>query len=196
MDISRLKDHLPEDIFRELSNILKTRMVSKPQLCHLLANCAHESQGWTRFVESLKYSAKRLLQVFPKKFRDLQDAQDVVDGGERAIANFIYNGRMGNERGTDDGYNFRGSGCVQLTGRYNFTLFDATVPEDIINNPDLVRTKYKISSAFWFFDYNGIWFHSLDGKDTTIRIVRRMVNGGINGYEEVRKYYRKYEMLL
>ena len=37
--------------------------------------------------------------------------------------NFVYNGKLGNKKGTNDGYNFRGAGWPQITGRSNFKRY-------------------------------------------------------------------------
>ena len=196
MDISNLKKVVPTDIFVELSEILKTRTISKPQLCHLLANCDHESQKWTKYSESLNYSAKRLLVVFPKRFSDIADANNVVKGGVVAIADRIYGGRMGNRKGTSDGYDFRGSGPLMITGRSNFTLFDATVTDNVTDNPDLLRTKYKLSTAFWFFDVNKIWVKATGEDKNSITTVRKAINGGTIGLKEVEILFKFYQSLV
>jgi len=200
MDISRLKSVLPADIFAELSTILLSRIISKNQLCHLLANCDHESQGWKKFEENLNYRPQRLLEVFNTKykkyFKDLADATAVAKGGPRAIAERIYGGRMGNRRGTSDAYDCRGSGPLMITGRNNFVLFDATVIDDIEKNPDLLRTKYKLSTAFWFFDVNKIWVKALGNNPASIKSVRRAINGGTIGLAEVEKLFAKYEKFI
>lgn len=200
MDISRLKSVLPADIFAELNTILSSRVISKIQLCHLLANCDHESQGWKKFEENLNYRPQRLLDVFNTKykryFKDLADATAVAKGGPRAIAERIYGGRMGNRRGTSDAFDCRGAGPLMITGRNNYLLFDATVADDIDNNRDLMRTKYKLSTAFWFFDVNKIWVKALGNDSASIKSVRKVINGGTIGLDDVNVLFAKYQKLI
>jgi len=196
MNLQKLRTVLPPDIYNELVTILNKRTISKNQPCHLLANCDHESGGWKRYEENLNYRPKRLLEVFPKYFKNLADATAVVKQGVIAIADRVYSGRMGNKKGTVDAYNFRGSGPLQITGRNNFTAFDATVPESVINNPHYLRTKYKLQSAFWFFDVNKIWVKAINDNLAAITSVRKTVNGGTNGLSEVTKLFKKYSNLL
>jgi putative chitinase len=73
-----------------------------------LGNCAHESAMFTRMEENLNYSEQRLLQVWPTRFTRASARQ--CANNPKALANFVYNGRLGNRAGTDDGWNFRGSG--------------------------------------------------------------------------------------
>ena len=196
MDTSKLSGVIPDDILAELNTILANRVISKNQLCHVLSNCAHESQGWKKYSESLNYKPARLIEVFPKYFKSLADATSVVNAGVVAIADRIYGGRMGNVKGTSDGYDFRGSGALMITGRNNFSLFDATVVDDVTSNPELLRTKYKLSTAFWFFDVNKVWVNASGNDDSSIIRVRKQVNGGTIGLDEVRKLFNKYYPLI
>ena len=195
MDISKLKNILPPDIYQELEIILSKRVISKIQLIHILATCEHESK-WKKYRENFNYSPKRLLEVFPKRVKTLANAQAICLKGPVGIANFLYNGRMSNKIGSNDGFNFSGKGCIQITGRDNYTNFDATVPEDIINNPDLLTTKYKLTSAFWFFDVNKLWSICTDLSDKTTTALRKKVNGGTIGLNDVCLLVDKYSKLL
>ena len=196
MDISKLKSVLPADIFAELTSILKVRVISKNQLCHLLSECDHESGGWKKFEESFNYRPQRLLDVFKKYVKDITDATSLCKAGPRAIAERVYGGRMGNRRGTSDAFDCRGSGPLMITGRNNFLLFDATVPDDIDNNRDLMRAKYKLETAFWFFDVNKIWVNARGNDSISITRVRKQVNGGTIGLDEVKLLFAKYQKLI
>ena len=194
MNIDKLG--LRSSIESELKDILSRRTINKVQLSHFLSQCRHESKDFTDFDEDLNYSAKRLLEIFPKYFTSVPDAQSVVNRGHIAVANHLYNGRMGNNKMSNDGYQFRGGGCLHLTGRDNYTLFDATVPESIIGNTDLVRTKYKLSSAIWFFDVNKLWVICSDATPNGVLKVTKKVNGGINGLKERQSYFDFYMKIL
>lgn len=88
--------------------------------------------------ESMNYSASRLMEIFPKKFKSMEDAQSVVDQGQSAIGDRVYGGRMGNEE-AGDGYKYRGRGLHQLTGKDNYKKYGDMIGEDLVNNPDLVN---------------------------------------------------------
>ncbi|WP_375605248.1 DUF5675 family protein [Flavobacterium davisii] len=80
---------------------------------------------------------------------------------QKKIANWAYNYRFkkGKELGNiveNDGWNFRGKGLLQLTGRTAYEYANAYTKKegaDIITNPDLVVTNVSIailsSMAFW-----------------------------------------------
>ena len=90
---------------------------------HFLAQITQESGEFRHIEENLRYSANRLMQVFPKYFRTVALANSVAYNPER-IANIVYASRLGNGPAeTGDGYTFRGRGLIQLTGRANYYAF-------------------------------------------------------------------------
>ena len=198
--IEKIKGLLPLDIYQELETILKTRQISASQLSHILGNCHHECQ-WAKYEEGLNYKPERLLAIFPSKFKlilgeaeKLKAAQKICAGGVVSIGNFLYGGRMGNS--ATEGYTYRGRGCLQLTGKSNYIAFDAVVIDDITSNPDLVKTKYKLTSAFWFFDVNKVWASCLDISDKSIAATRKKVNGGLIGDDDVSAKVKMYYKAL
>ena len=88
-------------------------------LAGFLANAMHETGGLTILRESLNYKTPaRLRQVWPSRFGNKSDAELLkLCGNEKTLASTVYNGRMGNRVGSDDGYDFRGRGGAQTTGR-------------------------------------------------------------------------------
>ncbi len=99
-------------------------ITDKLELAHLLAQCAHESGNFTKVVESFNYSPQGLMKTWNSRF-DTKLANELGRTQEhpakqRQIANLVYNGRMGNRMGTDDGYDFCGRGYIQVTGRENY----------------------------------------------------------------------------
>lgn len=195
MNIDRLIDVLPSTILDELRLILSIRTITKFQLCHLLSQCHHESNGWKVFEENLNYSANTLLRLFPKKCdNSLDKAKEIVKKGVVFIGNTIYDNRMGNLKG--EGYKFRGRGVIQLTGKNNYKLFSASVHEDLVENPDLVKEKYKLTSAFWFFDINKLWLLCNGDKVEDVKKVTLSVNGGLNGFNERVELFKRYCKIL
>lgn len=86
--------------------------------------------------ENMNYSAARILQVWPSRPEAVQFA-----GKPKALANSVYGGRLGNRPGTDDGWDYRGGGVDQLTGRDNYAKIGiADNPEDILKPALAVRS--------------------------------------------------------
>jgi putative chitinase len=148
----------PNSWANSMNNVFPTYEINTPQrIAAFVAQCGHESGGWTVFEENLNYSSKGLLGIFPKYFT-ASTAESYARKPEK-IASKVYGGRMGNGvESTGEGYKFRGRGYIQLTGKSNYTKFGKFIGEDTIGNPDLVASKYPLASAAFFFDSNNIGF--------------------------------------
>ena len=166
------------------------------RLAHFLAQCALESTGFTATVENLNYSAQRLLQVFPKYFKNVD--VNAYARNPQKIGSRVYANRMGNgDEASGDGFKFRGRGYIQLTGKNNYTSFSKFVGEDCVANPDLVATKYPLASAAFFFNSNNIWAICDRGADdATVTSVTKAVNGGTHGLAERLQNFRKFMQAL
>ena len=159
-----------------------------------LAQCAHESREFTTTEENLNYSADRLLKVFPKYFKSLEQAT-LYARNPRSIASYIYANRMGNgAESSGDGYRYRGRGYIQLTGHDNYMQYAAATATDALNNPDLVSSPDGAAlSAGWFWSKNGL--NLLADKEDMLSITRR-INGGLNGLQERMAYYHQARSAL
>lgn len=86
-------------------------------VAHFMAQASHECGAGHDMEENMQgYTAQRICQVWPSRFRSVAAAAPYAHNA-RGLANKVYNGRMGNRSGTDDGYNYRGRGLSQTTGR-------------------------------------------------------------------------------
>ncbi|WP_085618850.1 MULTISPECIES: glycoside hydrolase family 19 protein [unclassified Pseudomonas] len=154
----------------------------------LMANVDHESGGFTKTEENLNYSAKRLQQVFPKYYKNVEDARADA-GNPEAIANRVYGGRMGNTE-AGDGFKYRGRGALQLTGKAQYEAMGKKLGIDLVNNPDLAADpKYsaQIAVAHW----------KASGADKAAQAgdlvgARKRTNGGTNGLADVESKYDAY----
>jgi putative chitinase len=198
MNIDGLKGVIPQEVLDQLPETISKFTINTPlRLAHFLAQCGHESGNWKFKVENLNYSAPALQSVFRKYFPDEATAAQYARKPEM-IANKVYASRMLNgDEGSGDGWKFRGRGYIQLTGRQNYSLFNAHVPEDIISTPDLVADKYPLLSAAWFWDSNKL--NSLADKgatDTDVTAITRRVNGGTHGLDDRLSKFKQYYGLL
>lgn len=190
LDISRLNGIVPAKVLGELPKIMDRYELNTPlRLAHFLAQCAHESAGFTRVTENLKYNPERLMQVFPRHFPTLLSTKAYAHKPE-AIANKVYAGRIGN--GTEksgDGWKFRGRGYIQLTGKANYQDFaNYAKLLSILINPDLVATEYPLQSAAWFWVTRKL-NEVADTND--LNRVTKIVNGGYHGLEDRRAWFNK-----
>lgn len=148
---------------------------------HFMAQIAVESGGLSKLEENLNYSAKRLTQVWPKRFPTIAAATPFARNPEK-LANKVYGGRLGNTQ-PGDGWRYRGSGLMQTTGRGNFR---AAGHED---DPETLRQPAgALASALKFWtDHNCNAF--ADRND--IVGLRKVINGGDNGLDDARIWLAK-----
>ena len=147
-----------------------------------IGQCGHESGNFRVLEENLNYSAERLMKIWPKRFPTLESAQP-YHRNPRKIANKVYSNRMGNrDEASDDGWRFRGSGWVQLTGHDNFYHFSKAVGVDVVMKPDLVRTpEYAALSAGWFWATHKCNEVALLGEWGRLT---KIINGGTIGLQD------------
>lgn len=146
-----------------------------------------ESGAFKRLEENLNYSASRLLQVFRGRngLDTLAEAQALVRGGPRMIANHVYGGEWGRKNlgniGPDDGWLYRGRSFIQTTGRENYTRTSMQCYGDkrLVNNPDMlldVEVAANVSAWFWHSKHlNGV---------SDIKVITRKINGGQHGLQD------------
>ena len=198
MNLEKLKGHVPDAVIAQLPDTIAKFELNTPlRLAHFLAQAGHESGGFKAVNENLNYGAKGLLTIFKKYFPDEATAK-LYERKPEKIANIVYASRMGNgDKSSGEGWKYRGRGYIQLTGKSNYTAFDAVVPENLLESPDLVATKYPLLSAAWFFHKNGL--HKIADKgatDAVVTEVTKRVNGGTIGLEDRKKHFKEYYDLL
>jgi putative chitinase len=93
--------------------------------CHFMAQVSAETNFLTIWDENMSYrSVERIRQVWPARTRKMSEEKlRSLVGNPKALANEMYGSRMGNRKGTDDGYNFRGRGFIQTTGRHAYEKY-------------------------------------------------------------------------
>lgn len=202
--------HLKDDGIIGKNTLLKLKEVlaisSLEGLAHFVGNCWVESMGFTRFEENLNYSKEGLLRTFRSDFDWNKDRQfnpiELAKAVELArkpeqIANFVYANQNGNgDESTGDGWKYRGRGCLQTTGKTNYIQLGEFLGINLMNEPDLVATEYALSSAVFYFTKNKVWDKANAVDDATIKRVRRAINGGYNGLDEVSEKVKYFYSLL
>lgn len=106
------------------------------RLAALLANACAETGGLQIVSENMNYTASRIWAVWPSRPEAVKFAKN-----PRALANSVYGARMGNDDdGTndDDGFNYRGRGLGQTTGKYNYREIGKKIGYDLVSNPELL----------------------------------------------------------
>lgn len=141
-----------------------------------LAQCGHESCGFTDVSENLNYSATALIATWPKRFP--QEIANQYARKPEAIANRAYANRMGNgPEESGDGWKYRGRGVIQITGRDNYTEFCKVAGIPLEQAPGYLLTiDGAVHSACWWWKAHGCNELVSDMTKLTKRI-----NGGVNG---------------
>lgn len=185
IDLSRLKNKIPSEVYKDLQDVcIKYKIDTPLRVCHFLSQCAHESGDFKHVSENLSYSLEALLRVFPKYF-NIDNVEHYVHQPVE-IASRVYANRMGNgDEASGEGWLYRGRGYMQLTGKDNYTLFDATVNDNIAINPEMVATKYPLESAAWFWNSRKLNDLADTGSDQqVVAEITKKINGGYNGLED------------
>lgn len=182
----------------ELSSAMTRYKIQDPDVVAVfLAQIAVESAEMNRLEENLSYSAKRLCQVWPSRFPTLASAEPYANNS-RALANKVYSGRMGNGGPeTDDGWKYRGRGLKMITGRANYTALAQAMELPFVSDPHLLTHKrYASLSAahFWCSRPQNLSYIADDLPDDDdnkdFETVTKIINGGLIGIADRRKYWK------
>ena len=177
-----------------LNKILPDYDITTPQrYAAFLAQCAHESGGFTALHENLNYKAESLMRVWPSHFSTIEIASRYANQPER-IANRAYAGRMGNgPEESGDGWKFCGRGLIQLTGRDNYQTFADSLQMDVNDVPAYLQTfEGAIASACFFWENTNL-NACADAGD--ILIMTKKINGGTLGIEDrTARYHHALEV--
>ena len=152
-----------------------------------IGQCGHECGNFKIMEENLNYRAATLLKLFPRTPKRAwgftPEEAAAYEKQPKRIANRIYGNRMGNrDEASGDGWRFRGSGFLQLTGHSNFYHAGKALGVDFVMEPELVRTpKYAAQTAGWFWQTHKINQHA-DGRDFVTMTKR--INGGTIGLDD------------
>jgi putative chitinase len=162
--------------------------ISTPvQQASWIGQCGHECGNFRIMEENLNYRAATLLKLFPRTPKRAwgftPEEAAAYEKQPQRIANRIYGNRMGNrDEASGDGFRFRGSGFLQLTGHANFFHAGQALGEDFVMQPELVRTpKYAAMTAGWFWQTHKLNQYA-DSRD--FLMMTKKINGGTIGLDD------------
>lgn len=160
------------------------------QLAAFLAQCGHESGGFSRLVESLAYRDPARLDAMFSAVRGPADACALIAAGDVAIACRVYAGRNGNgDEASGDGWRYRGRGLLQITGRANYAAAAAGCGQPWVERPELLAEPTGAAlSAAWYWRTHGCGPLADAGQ---IDRITRAINGpAMEGAEARRQRWR------
>jgi putative chitinase len=173
---------------------------------HFVAQLCVESTGLTRFEENLNYSAKRLTEVWPKRFPTLAAAAPYANNPQ-ALANKTYGGRLGNV-GPNDGWLYRGRDPLMTTGRDNYAEAQKLTGLPLLAQPELLlnpEVGFDVAGAYWRSrgcnelvdeDPGEKLLATIEAsiranEEDDLRAARLKVNGGLIGLDDTRAWLIK-----
>lgn len=160
-------------------------------LAYMLATAYHETGRRMQPVEeNLNYSAKRLLEVFPNRFKSAAEAASYAGDPER-IANRVYANRIGNgNEQSGDGWRYRGRGLVQITGKANYDKFGiAGKPDSALEPAGAITMLFEGMIKGRYTKYALKDFFS--GAKEEWSEARRIING-FDRADDIASYARQY----
>lgn len=133
--------------------------------------------------ENMRYSAKRIPQVFSAKRRQGLTPQQLA-GKPELLANTVYGGNwgrvnLGNAQ-PGDGWRYRGTGIGQITGRRNFTKWGNELNLPLTTRPELMM-RLDVS-------VRALVEPMLEGWATGLRL-DRFVKGSKRDYRSARQVW-------
>ena len=156
--------------------------------------------------ESLNYHEDALTKVYKAFNKELAEKYGRDEGkkaNQEAIANIAYANKLGNGNAdsdgdgnmdaNDDGYKYRGAGCLQITGKGNFTEVQKRCVRYAGRemDPDTLEGFIVFGMAFW------IWrdlYNQADTGDTDR--VTAVINKYTDSYESRKGHFKKIEHLV
>jgi predicted chitinase len=147
------------------------------------------------------YSQDNIKSLWPGKYKELKNKGTLVEVAserpQKQLLNFMYGHKNGNNGG-DDGWNYRGKGLIQLTGRTNYKnaseFLKKIFPEDFVdfveNYDKVAEPKYAVLSSIAFWEGKSI-YNIADTSKTkeSVPNVRFLVNSFDKDNINTKKYF-------
>lgn len=186
-----------------IQKMLKADIIPPLRAAHFLGQCYVESMGFTATRESLNYAADSAMmakfvkwgRITPAQVQQYARTKD-HKADQVMLANILYGGEWGKKNlgniAPNDGWDFRGGGHKQLTGRANYLGFSKAYygDERLITNPGLLNEPdAAVSSAIWFWTDKKL---NPIADTGSVEAVTKRVNGGTVGLAERRQWTDKF----
>lgn len=196
----------------EVANIIdkhrnKFGLNTELRLKHFLAQVREEvGPNFEVKRENLNYSEEALIKTF-KVFKDnpeLADRfgrdEDTPVANQEAIANLAYANRMGNGNpdsdgdgdldAEDDGFKYRGAGCLQITGKTNFEEVQKRCVKYAGKemDPDTLEGFIVFGMAYWI---QHDLYRIADGGEYAVVVdnITAKINKYTHSYDKRRMYF-------
>lgn len=151
---------------------------SDEKLANFLGQTSVETGDFTIDKENTNYSKEGLEKYFAKYFKTEQELINYARQPQR-IANRVYANRMGNrDEKSGDGFMYRGSGSIQLTGADNYKEFSKWVGSPVKLKTEEIATKYFWETGLYYFEKNKLWDLASKVDNDSITKLSKAINLG------------------
>lgn len=190
--------HIPgliEGIVNSSEEVFEKYGITSPLArAHFLGQVSHECGAGEEMIENMNYSQQGLINTWPSRFDHDRAARYAHN--PMMIGDTVYGGRMGNlPPPSNDGYNFRGRGLTQLTGKGDYDKVGKALDLDLVSNPDLINDPAHILEigAYDFVKVCGCLPYA--EKDDIIGVTRHL-DGGLIGLASRKLWTVKWKHAL
>lgn len=167
-------------------------------IAQFMAQVSEECGAGLEMVEDMDYTAERLRVVFPTHFSLSMAARYAHH--PRSIADIAYGGRMGNAPPpSDDGWNFRGRGLTNMTGRDGDAAAQKVLDAhgagfNILTNPELICSP-EHALEVGIADFIACGCLPAAENDNIVGVTEKL-NGGLNGLADREAWLPKWKTEL
>jgi len=155
------------------------------RIAAFISQIGHESGQLLNMSEGLSYSEDRIVQLASAakpgtRWRSLLPRAKELARNSRAMGNAVYANRMGNgNEASNDGYNYRGRGILQITGKDNYRAASTATGVDFVAQPELLEQPiYACLAAAEFWHRNRLNAYADKGD---INNIGSIINTGSPG---------------
>ena len=183
------------DAFEQNDQLFIDAEINTPlRLAHFLAQVLEETGGLTIFEESGNYSAKRICEVWPSRFKSIAVSESYAHNAEK-LFNSVYANRMGNgPPSSGDGYKYRGRGPLQTTGKEAYAKYGKRLGLDLVNHPELIFTVENVLKPSLYEWTEGHCNNMADKDD--IKGITLKINGGYTNLPERQNWLNRLKPII
>lgn len=181
--------------YEEVNNTVVFHNIStRARLAAFIAQVSVDTNQLTEITETLNYSAKKILSIWPNEFILVDRIQSYAYNPER-LANFLYANKYGNSNSASgDGYKYRGRGWFKGIGKEYYAEMTELLSVDFVTLPDLMAAPRYASFAACT-KWNSLELNKLADKND-IRGIFIRLNGRRNHIKErILAFERIYDIL-
>ena len=177
------------------------------RLAMFLAQVREETGSELKAIrENLNYSEEalpKLYKAFNDRLADKYGRNEEHKANQEAIANIAYANKLGNGNAdsdndgdmdaNDDGYKYRGAGCLQITGKSNFAEVQkrCMAKTGAEANPDTLEGFMLFGFSYW------LWRDCYKAADTgDADKVTAIINKHTESYAKRKEYFNSIKHLI